>query len=66
MPEDVKITVDKVDSCRANYCWGVFRSDRKDPIIGGLTHEQANKHKKNMGRLLKLTKPNEMQKAIVL
>lgn len=57
MTLDVEITVEKIDNCLSDYCWGLYRSDRKDPVIGGLTEKQANNHKKIMLNLINSTKP---------
>ena len=66
MPVDVKITVEKLTKgCTTHRCWAVFRSDRKDPIIGGLTEQQANGHKKIMSTLYETAKPKSVtQEAI--
>lgn len=64
MPEGVKITVEKLTkhSCSTTRCWAVFRSDREDPIIGGLTETQANDHKKIMSNLYETARPKTITK----
>lgn len=56
MPDDVTITVEKIDNCHNDFCWCLFRSDRKEPVVGGLTKQQAINHKKIMLNLLQSMK----------
>ena len=52
MTTDVVITMEKADNCYNDFCWCLFRSDKKNPVIGGLSEQQAINHKKIMKTLI--------------